>query len=292
MILLLGATGYVGRAFEKYFKSNDIDFLSYSIRFPLNVNDIRNVCLRNKISAIYNCAAYVGKPNVDACELNKDAALMANAFLPQQLRKFCNDYAINLVHVSSGCIFTDDACDQAHAPTREYNETDEPNFCFDSSEYSWYSGTKALGERLIKEDYNVTIVRLRIPFDDENSDRNYITKIIKYPILLNATNSFSQLNEFVAATHNLQHTPGIFNLTQPGYLNTKQVVEMLIKHNLTTNKLYFKNIDDFKKTVATPRSNCVLDSSRAIRNGIKLTPIADAMQLAIDQYAFNLKQHA
>lgn len=292
MILLLGATGYVGKAFEKYFKSNDIDFLSYSIRFPLNVNDIRNVCLRNKISAIYNCAAYVGKPNVDACELNKDAALMANAFLPQQLRKFCNDYAINLVHVSSGCIFTDGACDQAQAPTREYIETDEPNFCFDSSEYSWYSGTKALGEHLIKDDYNVTIVRLRIPFDDENSDRNYITKIIKYPILLNATNSFSQLNEFVAATHNLQHTPGIFNLTQPGYLNTKQVVEMLIKHNLTTNKLYFKNIDDFKKTVATPRSNCVLDSSRAIRNGIKLTPIADAMQLAIDQYAFNLKQHA
>lgn len=292
MILLLGATGYVGKAFEKYFKSNDIDFLSYSIRFPLNVNDIRNVCLRNKISAIYNCAAYVGKPNVDACELNKDAALMANAFLPQQLRKFCNDYAINLVHVSSGCIFTDDACDQAQAPTREYIETDEPNFCFDSSKYSWYSGTKALGEHLIKDDYNVTIVRLRIPFDDENSDRNYITKIIKYPILLNATNSFSQLNEFVAATHNLQHASGIFNLTQPGYLNTKQVVEMLIKHNLTTNKLYFKNIDDFKKTVATPRSNCVLDSSRAIRNGITLTPIADAMQLAIDQYAFNLKQHA
>jgi imidazolonepropionase-like amidohydrolase len=100
------------------------------------------------------------------------------------------------------------------------------------------------------------------------------------------------VNEFVAAAHNLQHMPGIFNLTQPGYLTTKQVVEMLIKHNLTTNKLYFKNIEDFEKTVATPRSNCVLDSSLAIRAGINLTPIADAMQLAIDEYAFNLKQHA
>jgi dTDP-4-dehydrorhamnose reductase len=292
MILLLGATGYVGKAFAKYFKSNDIDFLSYSIRFPLNTTELRKICLRNKVSTIYNCAAYVGKPNVDACELNKDAALMANALLPQQLLKFCNDYAINLVHVSSGCIFTDSACDQALAPTREYTEKDEPNFCFDSSKYSWYSGTKALGEQLINRDYNVTIVRLRIPFDGENDDRNYISKIIKYPILLNATNSFSQLNEFVAAAHNLQHAAGIFNLTQPGYLTTKQVVEMLAKHNLVSNKLYFKNIEDFEKTVATPRSNCVLDSSNAIREGIKLTLIEDAMQQAIDEYAFNLKQHA
>lgn len=292
MILLLGATGYVGKAFEKYFKSNDINFLTCSIRFPLNTNELRKVCLRNKVSAIYNCAAYVGKPNVDACELNKDAALMANAFLPQQLRKFCNDYAISLLHVSSGCIFTDDACDQAHAPTREFTEKDKPNFCFDSSKYSWYSGTKALGEQLIEKDYNVTIVRLRIPFDGENDERNYISKIIKYPILLNATNSFSQLNEFVAAAHNLQHAVGIYNLTQPGYLTTKQVVEMLAKRNLVSNKLYFKNIEDFEKTVATPRSNCVLDSSFAIREGINLTPIEDAMQLAIDEYAFNLKQHA
>lgn len=292
MILLLGATGYVGRAFEKYFKSNNIDFLTHSVRFPLNVNELRKVCLRNKVSTIYNCAAYVGKPNVDACELNKDAALMANALLPQQLLKFCNDYAIYLVHVSSGCIFMDDNCDQALPPAREFTERDAPNFCFDASKYSWYSGTKALGEHLIKKNYDATIVRLRIPFNAENDERNYISKIIKYPVLLNATNSFSQLNEFVAAAHNLERQGGIFNVTQPGYLTTKQVVEMLAKRNLVCDKLYFKNIQDFDKTVKTPRSNCVLDSSLAIRTGIKLTPIEDAMQQAIDEYSFNLKQHA
>lgn len=292
MILLLGATGYVGRAFEKYFKSNDIDFLTHSVRFPLNVNELRNICLRNKVSTIYNCAAYVGKPNVDACELNKDAALMANALLPQQLLKVCNDYAIYLMHVSSGCIFTDDNCDQALPPAREFTERDAPNFCFDASKYSWYSGTKALGEHLIKKNYDATIVRLRIPFNAENDERNYISKIIKYPVLLNATNSFSQLNEFVAAAHNLERQGGIFNVTQPGYLTTKQVVEMLVERNLVCDKLYFKNIEDFNKTVATPRSNCVLDSSLAIRKGIKLTPIEDAMQQAIDEYSFNLKQHA
>ena len=151
MILLLGATGYVGKAFEKYFKSNDISFLTHSIRFPLNVNELRRICLRNKVTAIYNCAAYVGKPNVDACELNKDAALLANALLPQQLLKFCSDYAIYLMHISSGCIFTDDNCDQALPPAREFTEKDAPNFCFDAPKYSWYSGTKALDEHLIKK---------------------------------------------------------------------------------------------------------------------------------------------
>jgi dTDP-4-dehydrorhamnose reductase len=288
MIFLLGSTGYVGEAFAKFFNNNDINYTTYRIRYPFDANEFRNFLLRNKITHVFNCAGYTGKPNVDACEMQKDETLLANAILPKQIADICCKHHIEMMHVSSGCIYTDVNCDQALAPFKEYNETDAPNFCFDSDKYSWYSATKALGEQLIR-DYSATVVRLRIPFNGETNMRNYIDKIIKYPVLLNATNSFSQLDEFVAAAFELRNAKGIYNLTQPGYLTTKRIIEMLQQHGIAKDKLYFRNIDNFNASVKTPRSNCVLDSSRAIRCGVKLTPIEDAMQQAIDEYIFNTK---
>lgn len=291
MILLLGSSGYVGKAFKKYFDSNGIEYCNLSVRYPLDCNDFAQKCLKNNVSVVYNCSGYIGKPNVDACELNKEDTLMGNAILPYQLAKVCSKYSIKFVHISSGCIYTDANCDNALQPSREFVPTDEPNFSFFDAKYSWYSGTKALGERLVEEFDNVMIARLRIPFNAVEDDRNYITKILKYPVLLNATNSFSQLDEFVATTHKLDaaHYAGIFNITQPGYLSTQQVIEMLNKHGLAIDKLFYKNASDFEKTVKAPRSNCVLDSSRVIRCGMSLTPIEVAMQECIDQYAFNTK---
>ena len=288
MILLLGSTGYVGNAFAKFFNNNNIDYTTASIRYTFDANWFRSLLLRKKITHVFNCAGYTGKPNVDACEMHKDATLLANAILPRQIAEICCSHNIAMVHVSSGCIYTDCNCDQALKPLKEYNEVCEPNFCFDGNNYSWYSATKALGEQLIEEGAGV-IVRLRIPFNGEANERNYIDKIIKYPVLLNATNSFSQLNEFVAAAFELRNDVGIYNLTQPGYLTTKQVVAMLQQHGLAKDKLYYRNIGEFNASVKTPRSNCVLDSSKAIRRGIKLTPIEDAMQQAIDEYSFNIK---
>lgn len=292
MILLLGATGYVGEAFVLFFKNNDIDFITASVRYPLDKNAFRNLLLKNNVTHVFNCAGYTGKPNVDACELNKDATLLANAILPKQIADVCKSYGIRLIHVSSGCIYNDVCCERALPPLKEYTEQDAPNFCFNSNKYSWYSATKALGEQLLQQTDAgfVTIARLRIPFNGEINNRNYIDKILKYPILLNATNSFSHLNEFVQAAFTIRNISGIFNLTQPGYLTTQQVVQMLQQHNLAVGKEFYKSIEDFDSIVKAPRSNCTLDSSNAIRCGVKLTCIDVAMEQAIGEYAFNLKQ--
>ena len=292
MILLLGSTGYVGKAFAQFFNKNNIDYTTFCIRYPFDANEFRNFLLRNKITHVFNCAGYTGKPNVDACEVQKDETLLANAILPKQIAEICCNYNVALVHISSGCIYTDCNCDQAFKPLKEYQENDAPNFCFDANKYSWYSATKALGEQLI-ENYACTIVRLRIPFNGEANDRSYINKIINYPVLLNATNSFTYLPEFARnvvyiASNSYKFRMSPFNLTQPGHLNTQQVVAMLKEKNLIKDKLYFKSIDEFNKTVAAPRSNCVLDASKAIAHKLHMTPIEDAMMMAIDQLSFNI----
>jgi dTDP-4-dehydrorhamnose reductase len=292
MNLLLGATGYVGSAFEEYFKTNQVPYLNYpSIRYGFDERSFINFILANNITHVYNCAGFTGKPNVDSCELieNKVPALQANALLPMQLLNICKKFNIKLIQISSGCIYNDTQCERGLEPTHEFTEGDEPNFSFYQPKHSWYSGTKALGEELIigdNEFSDILICRLRIPFNSVNNSRNYLSKVISYDNLLNATNSFSQLEEFVAACVDLggSHRTGIYNLTQPGYMTTKEIVDMLKVHKLITDKTYFKCIEDFEKIAVAPRSNCVLDSSKAIRSGVKLTPIYIAMEKAIANY--------
>jgi len=305
MISIIGATGYVGGYFKKRLIDRDIPFVTFSARFPLDEREFEKHLLQNKVTKVINCAGFTGKPNVDSCEReeNKTECLFANALLPKAIADVCNKHNIDMYHVSSGCIYFDVECEKAHKPSRMFTEEDMPNFTFQSGYSSWYSGTKALGEELLYS-LPVHIFRLRIPFDGSLNDRNYIQKIIKYPKLLAATNSFSHLNEFVdniitCATLYTSYTPSyslqksqIFNLTQPGYLNTFEVVEMLRQRDLVTNKSWFADVEDFAQNTLAPRSNCVLDSTKALKRKFKLTHIQDAMELAIDQYAFNLNNYA
>jgi dTDP-4-dehydrorhamnose reductase len=293
MILILGATGYVGSALCNFLEANKEPYTTYAVRFPFDRGELKRHIIKNSVDAVINCAGFTGKPNVDECEKEglKIECLNANALLPHMVAEVCNDLRCRLVHVSSGCIFTDAMCDKGHRPSFEFTEDDKPNFTFTDNNCSWYSGTKALGEHLLGND--ACIARLRIPFNGDINPRNYISKLIQYPKLLNATNSFSQLDEFVAGLFQLStaYFNGPINLTQPGYMTTIEVVELLRKYNLlTSNKDWFESPEEFLSHVIAPRSNCVLDSSKAYREGIKLTPIQDAMEEAISKYAYNLKK--
>jgi len=292
MNLLLGATGYVGSAFEEYFKTNQVPYVTYGVRYGFDERSFVKFLLANNITHVYNCAGFTGKPNVDSCELieNQVPALQANVLLPMQLLTICKKFAVKLIQISSGCIYNDTQCERGLEPAHEFTENDVPNFSFHQPKHSWYSGTKALGEQLIMGEGmyypDVLICRLRIPFDSINNPRNYLNKVINYETLLNATNSFSQLEEFVAACVDLgnDNRTGIYNLTQPGYMTTKEIVDMLKVHKLVSDKIYFKCIEHFERVAIAPRSNCVLDSSKAIRSGVKLTPIYIAMEKAIVNY--------
>ena len=77
-----------------------------------------------------------------------------------------------------------------------WKEDDEPNFSFRSPPCSFYSGTKALGEEVLEGAENCFVWRLRIPFNHEQSPRNYLQKLLNYENLLEAENSVSHLEEF------------------------------------------------------------------------------------------------
>jgi dTDP-4-dehydrorhamnose reductase len=277
MIALLGANGYVGHAFQAYFKSTGTPYINLDRSHTIDASHLAKRLKEIRPSALISCAGFTGKPNVDACELQKTECLYGNAVLPGIIREACERLDLPWGNVSSGCIYTGRASDG-----QGFKEEAPPNFSFRQNNCSFYSGTKALGEEVLEGASQCYVWRLRIPFDDTSSPRNYLQKLISYQTLLEAENSLSNLYEFTAACHAcfLQKLPyGIYNLTNPGSVWSSEVVELIKRSGVSTKKFrFFSSEAEFMQLAAkTPRSNCVLDSSKAIASGLKLTPVQDSI---------------
>ena len=286
MIYLLGGSGYVGQAYQKLLTAKGIPFKNLQ-RQSLDYTDVATLVealKADKPEFLINAAGYTGKPNVDACETDKTNCLFGNAILPGRIAEACEITNTPWGHVSSGCIYT-----EARKDGTEFTEEDAPNFTFRQNNCSFYSGTKALGEEILKDTPNVYLWRLRIPFDNIESPRNYLTKLIRYENLLEASNSISELNEFVAATFACweKRIPfGTYNVTNPGYVTTREVVELIQESGVCTKSFtFFKDENEFMaKAAKTPRSNCIMSSDKLAAAGITMTPVKDAIRQALKNW--------
>jgi UDP-glucose 4,6-dehydratase len=279
MILLLGGSGYVGGAFQRLLRSRNVEFRTVS-RAEFNYtqrDELISLIRDSNAKFLINAAGYTGKPNVDACEIFKADCLQGNAVLPGTIREACEMTGLSWGHVSSGCIFTGVRQDGTG-----FQETDAPNFCFRTDNCSFYSGTKALGEECLEGTNNTFVWRLRIPFNHIDSNRNYLSKLIRYDRLLPAVNSISQLDDFVRCSWEcwVNRVPfGTYNVTNTGSVTTRRVTE-LISQELKLDKefSFFEDEDEFMlKAAKTPRSNCVMDNSKLLSTGIKISNVEDAI---------------
>ncbi len=283
MILLLGGSGYVGQAYQRLLTQKNIPFRSLARRELDYTQPARLLALLRELRPefLLNAAGYTGKPNVDACELHRADCLEGNAVLPGRIAEACTAAGVPWGHVSSGCIYTG-----ARPDGSGFREVDPPNFSFRTNNCSFYSGTKALGEEVLAGTPNLYTWRLRIPFSEVDSPRNYLTKLMRYDTLLEAANSISQLDEFVAGTFACweQRVPfGTYNVTNPGHVTTREVVELIRRSGVCTKDFkFFASEDEFMHTAAkTPRSNCVMDSSKLASVGIHLTEVHEAVARAL-----------
>jgi dTDP-4-dehydrorhamnose reductase len=297
MIYLLGGSGYVGSAYQALLTRKGLPFrnirradFDYTSRAALT-----ELLRREKPEFLINAAGYTGKPNVDACELHKSECLLGNAVLPGTIAQACADAGVPWGHVSSGCIYTG-----ARPGGAGFTENDEPNFTFRTNNCSFYSGTKALGEETLAASTSspqagapqVYVWRLRIPFNQVDNPRNYLTKLMRYSTLLEAANSISQLDEFVAATLACweKRVPfGTYNVTNPGHVTTREVVDLIKKTGVSNkNFQFFTDETEFMRIAAkTPRSNCVMDSRKLAATGIHLTEVHEAVERDLRRWSGN-----
>jgi len=281
MYIILGKNGYIAEAIIKELKSRDLPHVAWS-RSEVDYTNLAelkyNLYILGDDLHIINCAGYIGKPNVDACELEKADCIEGNVLLPLMLAQLCCEKKYQFTQISSGCIYG--------GYEKHFTEKDTPNFDFQNG--SFYSGTKALAEKVVLQNNpNSYMFRLRIPFDECESPRNYLTKLLSYDTLLDAENSLSHRADFAKYVMQLinQEVPhGIYNVTNKGSVTTKDVVELIKKHNLSNKDFkFFDDLESFGKETIAPRSNCVLDTTK-IEQYIKTRTAIEALEEALSKY--------
>ena len=108
MIVILGASGYVGQAFACLLRARGVEFVAPT-RQQLDYTQYGQLVelLRSaRPEFLINAAGYTGKPNVDACEAARADALQGNTLLPLTISHACEATCTPWGHVSSGCIYT------------------------------------------------------------------------------------------------------------------------------------------------------------------------------------------
>jgi dTDP-4-dehydrorhamnose reductase len=300
MILLLGASGYFGRAFAGELRRRGHSFIPLARRVfdYTRFNFLFDYLRTMKPVFLINTANYCGTPDETGGAAEREQAMSANALLPQMIARVCLMTKIPWGHVSSGSIYAgskviEDGKERiekdlgssevrrlfaAHPGRfRGFSEEDEANFSFRRPPCSFYSGTKALAEEAIHELGQSYIWRLRLPFNGRNEPCNLLCQ--QPEPMDNAINSLSHLEDCVRACLDLWEIRapfGIYNMTNPGAVAVREIVQGLPRAAQAQRGRGGERSQ--ASPGKTPRSNCILDVSKLLRSGVKIRTVNEAME--------------
>ncbi len=313
MILLLGATGYLGQAFALEMNKRGLAFtpltrgaIDYT-RFDTLFKYVRTT----QPEFIINAAGFTGKPDADDCEIHRAETVQANTLLPQTIARVCYLTKTSWGHVSSGSIFSGAKLkqngdvqvvrdlnqpevrrhfDAAPEHFSGFVETDEPNFSFRSPPCSFYSGTKALAEEALRWYGESYIWRPGVVFGESDHPRNFLSHAQHTSAVANSVNSFSHQSEFVHACLDLwqKHAPfGTYHITNPGAVTGREVAEALKQIRKMERPVApgtTKPDDPSHAGVHTSQANYLLDAGKLLAAGIKMRPVHEAIRDSLEKW--------
>ncbi len=308
MILLLGATGYLGRAFAGELRKRQIEFIPLSrqvvdyTRFDVLFKYVRN----SKPDLLINAAGHPAALHGDECPRMRSEMLEANTLLPQTVARVCYLSRTPSAHISSGSIF--DGARVARNGSveitrhisqsemqrlfesepekfRGFAESDEPNSSFRSPPCSFYTGTKALAEEALKWSNDTYIWRPCTLFDEFDHPRNYLSRIQNRGKARHGAISLSHRGDFVCACLDLweRHSPfGTYNVVNPGAATASQVVGLVRRT---------RAVEEFSEPDEAPASDadlsgsaCILDVSKLLSTGIQMRPLRAAIEESLRKW--------
>lgn len=252
-ILLYGATGWIGSKLQSM-----LDLVPATSRLD-DYGSIGPELDRVQPSCVLLAAGLTGRPNIDWCEDHKTEVLDVNVIGTSVLASECHRRQIHLIYFGTGCIYEYDSTHPIGGPG--FTETDPPNF-----DKSYYSRTKILTERILADFDNVLILRLRMPLTPDLHPRNFITKIIGYPKVINVPNSMSVLDDLLPIVPKLiqQRVTGILNFVNPGTISHNQILDLYRTYIDPTFQYTNFSLEDQAKILKAGRSNNQLDTSRLL----------------------------
>jgi dTDP-4-dehydrorhamnose reductase len=306
MILILGATGYLGQAFVAELRKRGHEFVSLSrqtldyTRFDLLFGYVRS----HRPKLIINAAGFTGRPDISACEIARADTVTANTLLPQTVARVSYLTKTPWAHISSSSIFSgaktaqnggfaaarDLSADQLESPTGAqpgailgFTETDRPNCTFNEGPCSFYSGSKALAEESLHWRDECYVWRPGPMFDESDHPRNLLVQISNGSPLELGLGSLSHRTDFVRTCLDLweRNAPhGIYHVANPGMVSRSQMID--IRKQILQSQA---RMEPSSSTTDLPWKGAALtwsalDSSKLDACGIRLRPAIEALREA------------
>jgi dTDP-4-dehydrorhamnose reductase len=266
-ILILGK-GYIGQ------RLGEVLTCPISVKKIYSFKDAEKEIKKYSPKIVINCIGFGGKNNVDDCELDKDRTLFVNTFLPIILVEYALRNKIKLVHISTGCFYNFN-----YLKNRPITEKRIPDY-----HDLFYSRTKNYSERALEillNDFNILIVRLRVPLDNRSHPRNLLNKLIKYRRIIDIPNSVAYIPDFIKAVKYLIDVDarGIYNVVNKGGLRYPRLLDV-----------YKRYVPDFEyeiidlRKLNLDRTNLIMSVKKLEDTGFKMRRIEYVLEECVRGY--------
>ena len=245
-ILLTGCNGQLGRAIQKEYASENVDFVctdvvestGITVLDITKVEDVLAFVRSTKPDVIINCAAHT---NVEQCEEQWELAYQINAIGPRNLSIAATDVKAKLIHVSTDYVFDGNG-------TRPYTEFDAVG------PVSAYGKTKLEGERFVQAfAQKYFILRTAWLYGD---GKNFVKTMLRLSeshdevnVVCDQLGSPTSAEELARTIHYLEGTDnyGLFHATCEGDTNWADFAEEIFRLAGRTVKVNHVTSEEYKK---------------------------------------------
>lgn len=284
-ILIYGGNGWIGKQFIDILKDKKIKYIKGNNRVD-NVKKIEEEINKTKPSHVISLIGRThgeikNKKYTTIDYLEQKGKLLENTrdnlFSPLVLAKICEKENIHFTYLGTGCIFT---YDDNHKTG--FKEDDLPNF-FGSS----YSIIKGYTDQIMKLFDNVLNVRIRMPINSEENERNFITKITNYNKICSIQNSMTVLPDLLPIMLDMMMKKeiGTINLTNPGLISHNEILEMYREIVDPLFKWENFTLEEQSRILESERSNNLLNTTKLEYLYPHVKNIKDAVRDCLHNYS-------
>lgn len=178
--------------------------------------------------------------------------LESNLMLPY---KIATSTDVPVLYFGTGCIYEFDEHHNLETQVG-FTEKDHPNFTGSS-----YSTVKMMTDNLMQSTKNVINARIRMPISLDEHDRDFVTKIMRYPKVINILNSMTILDDVIPRLLAITFEGkffGTINAVNHGCIDHVSILEMFGRR---TSSYVVQSLEQQDKQLLSRRSNNILDSS-------------------------------